>query len=54
MLNIAPIESLKSKEIELNMLEEASQNVEGYKAIEHISTDATTKQFVGNDLKHKK
>ena len=52
--DITPVESLKSKEIELNMLEEASQNTEGYKALDQLQTEIQTKKFVGNDLKHKK
>lgn len=48
--NISPLESLKMKEFELNMLEEASEN-SGLRSIrQNILTEFNTKETTGNDL----
>ena len=48
--NITPIESIKMKEVELNMLEEASETTQGKRKIKPIVTKINTKSFVGNEL----
>ena len=48
--NISPIESLKMKEVELNMLEEASKTTNGKRKITQVNTEYKTKQTTGNDL----
>ena len=51
--NITPLESLKMKEVELRMLEEAAENKTGHQDIIHVSTELKTKYNVGNDLSYK-
>ena len=48
--NVTPLESLKMKEVELRMLEEAAENKTGHQDIIHVSTELKTKTNVGNDL----
>lgn len=48
--NITPIESLKMKEIELRMLEEASETTYGKRNITEVNTEFKTKKTTGNDL----
>ena len=48
--NITPIESLKMKEVELKMLEEASKTTKGKRKITQVNTEYQTKQTTGNDL----
>lgn len=48
--NITPLESLKMKEIELRMLEEASETTNGKRNITHAFTEFQTKYTIGNDL----
>lgn len=47
---LTPIESLKLKEIEINMLEEAAQLPKKRKNVISVSTEFQTKKSVGNDL----
>lgn len=49
--NLTPIESIKSKEIELDMLEEAASFADGNKNAKILDTKTTTKLNVGNDFK---
>ena len=51
--NITPIESIKMKEVELNMLEEASKTTHGKRNLKNISTEFITKATIGNKLKEK-
>ena len=51
--NMSPVESLKMKEVELRMLEEACDNQNGERKVTHISTEYITKSTTGNDLKIK-
>lgn len=51
--NITPLESLKMKEVELRMLEEAAENKTGHQDIIHVSTELKTKNSIGNDLSYK-
>lgn len=46
--NLTPIESLKSKEIELNMLEEAASTPIKEQNLTHIYTELGTKNTIGN------
>lgn len=48
--NLTPIESIKSKEIELNMLEESSHFADKNDKLKYINTELTTKKNVGNEL----
>lgn len=48
--NLTPIESIKNKEIELNMLEEASQTAEITKNARTINPEKLTKKTIGNDF----
>ena len=48
--NITPLESLKIKEVELSMLEEAFETKNGKHNISHVVTGYQTKQTTGNDL----
>jgi hypothetical protein len=51
--NVSPLESLKSKVIELNMLEEASNYTEVTDKLEYLDVAGTEKRTVGNKLKKK-
>ena len=51
--NITPIESLKMKEVEFNMLEEAAQTENGKRHIIQFNTELRTKKTTGNDLRFK-
>ena len=46
--NLTPLESIKSKEIELRMLEEASHFAEGNEKLEYVNTELVTKDSIGN------
>ena len=46
--NQSPIESIKSKEIELNMLEEASHFAAKEDKLKYVTTDLKTKNTIGN------
>jgi len=48
--NVSPLERLKSKVVELNMLEEAAQVEGSSKNLTTVSTEFVTKNNVGNDL----
>ncbi len=48
--NVTPIESLRIKEIELNMLEEASKNAGLISNREGVITEFRTKETTGNDF----
>lgn len=48
--NITPLESLKMKELELKMLEEASETTIGKRNITQVNTEFKTKLTTGNDL----
>lgn len=48
--NITPIESLKMKEVELRILEEARDNTNVKHNITQINTELQTKEKTGNDL----
>ena len=50
--NLRPIEVLKSKEIELNMLEESARTTHQKEKISFVSTDIKTKDFIGNDFEY--
>ncbi len=49
--NLTPIESIKSKEIELNMLEEASHFAKESDTLKYLSTELSTKDSIGNGYK---
>ena len=51
--NVSPLESLKFKVIELNMLEEASNYSEVTDKLEYIDVAGNEKRTVGNKLKNK-
>ena len=48
--NLTPIEKIKSKEIELNMLEESSHFIDESDKLKYINTEMTTKDRIGNSL----
>ena len=48
--NLTPLESLKMKEVELKMLEEATENMGITTSKTNIHTEFSTKTTVGNDL----
>lgn len=48
--NITPLESLKMKEVELVMLEEASKTTNGKRKNFQVNTEFRTKTTTGNDL----
>lgn len=48
--NLTPLESLKMKEVELKMLEEATENMGITTSKTNIHTEFNTKTTVGNDL----
>ena len=48
MFNLTPIESLRSKEIEINMLEEAANTPIKEQNLTHIYTELGTKNTIGN------
>lgn len=50
--NVTPVESLKMKEIELRMLEEACDNTSGKHKVKHVSTELRTKLTTGNDYNY--
>lgn len=50
--NLTPLESIKGKVIELNMLEEASYFAEKSDKLKYVNTELTTKNNVGNEIKH--
>lgn len=52
--NITPLESLKMKEVELNMLEEAVENTKGKPDKTQLATELQTKSFIGNKLRFDK
>ena len=49
--NLTPLESIQSKVIELNMLEEASHFAEESDKLKYINTKLTTKKSIGNGFK---
>ena len=51
--NITPLESLKIKEVEICMLEEASKNTNGKRNLTQINTELQTKVTTGNNLLYK-
>ena len=51
--NLTPLESLKSKEIELNMLEEAAHFTETTDEINYLDTTVRTKNTIGNKFYYK-
>ena len=46
--NMTPIEKIKSKEIELNMLEESSHFIDESDKLKYLDTEMTTKERIGN------
>lgn len=52
--NITPVESLKMKEVELDMLEESSKINHGESHSSKLDTEIHTKPFIGNNLKLEK
>ena len=48
--NMSPLENLKNKEFEINMLEEASKTRKISKSAKVINTDILTKNTAGNDI----
>jgi len=48
--NLTPIESLRNKEVELNMLEESSQTPEQAHSVTYASTDLQTKDMISNNV----
>ena len=48
--NMTPVESLKMKEVELKMLEEASKTTNGKRNVTQVNTEYQTKSTTGNDL----
>ena len=48
--NLTPIEKIKSKEIELNMLEESSHFIDESDKLKYLNTEMTTKDRIGNSL----
>lgn len=51
--HLTPIESIKSKEIELNMLEESRDLINSTNNLNILNSTITTKEHVGNDFKIK-
>ena len=51
--NLTPLENIKSKEIELRMLEESSHFAEGNEKLEYVNTELLTKDSIGNGFKDK-
>lgn len=49
--NLTPIENIKSKEIELNMLEEAAHFADEQDKLNYLRTNKIIKKEIGNDLK---
>ena len=52
--NITPIESIKMKEVILNMLEEAEEYTKKGHAVTIVNTNIRTKNSTGNDFSYKK
>ena len=48
--NISPLESLKNKEFEINMLEEASRTAKISKSAKAVNTEILIKNTIGNDF----
>ena len=46
--NMTPLEQIKSKEIELNMLEESSHFIDESDKLKYLDTEMTTKDSIGN------
>ena len=50
VFNISPLENLKNKEFEINMLEEASRTAKISKSAKSVNTGILTKETTGNDF----
>lgn len=50
VFNISPLENLKNKEFEINMLEEASETAKISKSAKAIHPDILVKNTIGNDF----
>lgn len=51
--NLTPLETLKMKEVELEMLEEASENIREKHNMTKIETEVKTKSTIGNNFNFK-